>query len=399
MKSPLNYLRKIPFSSAVFLLYILVAVITTLQGVLGHLKSFEHSDQIYTSYNNYIIFRNSFFHLIHGKNLYTLYLNEQWDLYKYSPSFSLLMGILAYLPDFIGLLSWNLLNSIPILIGFRYLHGVKERNKCFALLFCLMELSNNMQNSQSNGLMAGLIILTFTSLENKNYFTASLWVVLSVYLKIYGGIAFVFFLFYPSKWKLLRYTVFWFVIVGALPLLAISLHQLLYLYQAWWGLLKADQTINDGISVAGILHSWFNMSLSKNIISFSGLVLFLLPFLRSNKYKDYHFRLLILCSALIWIVIFNHKAESPTYIIALLGVSLWYFTGERTGLNTALFILTLIFTTLSVSDLVPGSVRDNFVVPYCIKAVMPIIIWIIISIELLFRNSFVFVITESPDIS
>src|ERR1700743_2195907 len=48
-----------------------------------------------TEYNNYIIFKNSFFHLISGKNLYTIYPFEQWDYFKYTPTFSLFMGLFA----------------------------------------------------------------------------------------------------------------------------------------------------------------------------------------------------------------------------------------------------------------------------------------------------------------
>src|SRR5580658_9739822 len=43
-----------------------------------------------TYYNNYVIFKYSFFHLIDGKNLYGIYPDDHWDLFKYSPTFAFL---------------------------------------------------------------------------------------------------------------------------------------------------------------------------------------------------------------------------------------------------------------------------------------------------------------------
>jgi hypothetical protein len=387
-------LDQIDLANPVVWLYILTALVATLQCTLGHLKTFAGSDILYTKYNNYVIFKNSFFHLIQNKDLYKFYLTEQWDLYKYSPSFSFLFGALAYLPDTIGLFLWNVLNVIPVLYGLKLLTSVSGRNKSYVLLFCLIESLNSLQNAQSNGLMAGLILLTFVSLENGKYFLATLFVVLSVFLKIYGGIAFVFFIFYPDKRRLILYTLFWFMLIGILPLLVVSLHQLIYLYKSWGDLLKNDQVQSLGISVSGIISSWFNIDAPKSLISLAGMLVFLSPLIRVKSWGSNSFRLMMLCSALIWVVIFNHKAESPTFVIALLGIALWYFSQDKTRVNTILVVLAFILTTLSVSDLTPRFIRNGFVGPYCIKAVMPVIIWCKIIFEL-WVNKFAVVADKS----
>jgi hypothetical protein len=384
IKKPNAYLKESNFKNPVLWTYVLIALIATLQCILGHLKSFAGTEKIYTQYNNYIIFKNSFFHLIQGKDLYRLYLTEQWDLYKYSPSFSFLFGTLAYLPDAVGLLIWNLLNIMPVIFGIKLLKGISNQNKSYILLFCVIEMLGSLQNAQSNGLMAGLILMTFVSLENGKYFLATLFVFLSVYIKIYGGIAFVLFIFYPEKQKLALYTLFWFILIGLLPLFVISPDQLLFLFRSWGELLKDDQAQSVGLSVSGILSTWFHWQISKNIITLVGIILFLLPLLRVKNYSSGLFRLTMLCSALVWVVIFNHKSESPTFIIAELGIAIWYFSQEQDKINTTLVTLTFILTTLSVTDLIPGVIRNNFVNPYCIKAIMPIIVWCKIILELLF---------------
>jgi len=128
---------------------------------------------------------------------------------------------------------------------------------------------------------------------------------------------------------------------------AINLNQLIYLYKSWGVLLKTDQENSIGISVMGILQTWFKLNISKNIIAFVGIILFLLPLLQIRKYKIYDFRLLVLCSSLIWVVIFNHKAESSTYIISICGIAIWFFSRITTRINVVLLILAFLFTTLS----------------------------------------------------
>src|ERR1700688_1098158 len=88
--------------SHVFFLYLAIAVIASIQSYLGSLHPSGLGEKVYHGYNNYILFKNSFFHLIQGKDLYISYPDEQWDLYKYSPTFSLFFGFFSFLPDFIG---------------------------------------------------------------------------------------------------------------------------------------------------------------------------------------------------------------------------------------------------------------------------------------------------------
>jgi hypothetical protein len=140
-------------------------------------------------------------------------------------------------------------------------------------------------------------------------------------------------------------------------------------------LLLNDRSASIGLSVMGLLESWFHMVSAKNIVTGGGALLFLLPLLRRRLYGDLRYRLLYLASALIWMVIFNHKAESPTYIIAMAGIGIWYFSRARDPLDRLLLILSFLLISMSVSDLVPPGVRNGFIRPYGIKAVMAIVIW------------------------
>ena len=370
----------------IYILYVVIAIIATIQCYYGFIKPFGEGGRVYPNYNNYIIFKNSFFHLIQGRDLYINYPDEQWDLYKYSPTFSLFFGLFAWLPDFIGLLLWNLLNTVPLLIGIKLLKGISDRGKIYALLFCLVELMDSLQTAQSNGLTAALLILTFTSLESEKYFLAAFFVVFSIYLKIYGGIGFILFIFYPAKPKSFFYTLCWIVILGLLPLAFIDLNKLSHLYSDWSLLLNHDQENSIGISVMSILNTGFKLNISKEIIMLTGILLLLVPLIQVWKYKMYGFRLLVLSSILVSTVIFNYKAESSTYIVAICGIAIWYFSQPETRFNLIILVMTFIFTILSPGDLFPHFIKDFFSkIPY-LKAVFPTLIYGVILFELFRRN-------------
>jgi hypothetical protein len=76
------------------------------------------------------------------------------------------------------------------------------------------------------------------------------------------------------------------------------------------------------------------------------------------------------------VVIFNHKAESPTFIIAISGVAIWFFSQPRNTVNIVLLALALVLTQLSPTDLFPSSIKSSVFIPYVLKVVPIILIWI-----------------------
>lgn len=366
----------------VFLFTLITLVITT-QSFLKHSKTFDNSGLSYTHYNNYIIFKQSFFHLKDNKDLYQLFPAEHWDLYKYSPSFAVLMAPMALLPDSIGLLTWNLVNVLIMVFALWKFPSVTDRKRLMMLALVMIELITSTQNSQSNALIAGLLIFAFYFLEKNKLLPATLFIVLTVYIKLFGLVAFALFLLYPNKWKAALYSLLWSVALFLLPLLFVSGSQLTFLYKSWFNLLQNDHGISTGLSVAGWLSSWFGLEV-KNLVVLIGVILFCLPFYKRQLFSELGFRILYLSSILIWVIIFNHRAESATFIIAIAGVAIWYFTQESNKLNTILLLLAILFSILSPTDLFPKYIRENYVVPYVLKAVPCIAIWIKISYDLMF---------------
>ena len=332
--------------------------------------------------NNYLIFKTSFFNLIAFNDLYTLFPQFHHDYYKYSPTFSLLMAPMAVLPDYLGLIVWNLVNTLPLYYAIKKL-DLEDRKKALILWIVLVELVTSIQNCQSNGLYAAMFILTFVCLENKQSFWAALIVVLAFFVKIFGLAAAILFIFYPGRLRFLLYCVFWFVILALAPLLVVPFKHLIFLYSSWYDLLTRDVIKLHGLSVMGILKTWFGLKLSNPIAMLIGIVLLFLPLAKVRSYKDRYFRYLFLCSLLVWIVIFNHKAESPMFIIAVTGVALWYVLQSFGKIYKFLLFLTLVITSLSPTDIFPGYLRANFVQPYLLKVVPCILVWMVIEYQLL----------------
>lgn len=368
------------------LLYIVATVGVSLQLYLRPPKYFEDGGIQYTHYNNYIVFKQSHFHLLEGTDLYKPYPEEQWDLFKYSPAFAAFFGVFAHLPDLIGLILWNLMNSLIILYAIYLLPGLTNKSRALILLTIFIELITSLQNTQSNALVAGLIILTFVFLEKGNYPLVTLFIALSVFIKLFGIVAIVLFVFYPRKILLAGYFILWSVLLFLIPVLFTGISGFSELYSTWINLISSDHTASYGLSVMGWINTWFRIEIDKLITMVIGAVLLCLPLLRINLYKDYGFRILMLASLLLWVIIFNHKSESPTFIIAMTGIAIWFYIQPLKTINLILIILAFIFISLSPTDIFPVFIRKNYVIPYVLKVVPAIIIWGKIVYELGFRE-------------
>ena len=362
---------------------LLFAGLITAQRLLVANEGFSH-----TLYNNYLIFQQSFFHLLENEDLYKAYPQEHYDLFKYSPSFALFMGVIAYFPVWIGLFLWNSLNVFVLFLGLKKLKFTRNNGFVFASLFVLIELITTTQNSQSNALIAGLILLAFDSLENSKVSRSAWMLIATVFIKLFGLVAFVLYLFYPKKIKSGLLVIFWVVVLSAIPLLFIDTQSLYYQYISWLNLLGNDHSNELKFSVMGFLNSWFGVPAEfKNYILLLGVFMFGIPLIKIKSYKVLRYKQLYTASVLLWVVLFNHMAESATFILAVTGISVWYFTkNEVTLLDKFLMLLTVLFTLLSPSDIYPEFIRKMYFIPYTVKVIPCILVWLKINFELLIVN-------------
>jgi len=379
----------------VLAVYVAFSLAASIQSLVSSPKLYWENGIEYTRYNNYKVFERSFDHLVNHQDIYDYYYEEHWDIYKYTPTFAAVFGVFSVLPDWLGLSLWNLLNALVLLMAIYHLPRLDNYQKGLLALIVLIELMTSMQSEQSNGLLVGLLILAFCSLEKRNYLLAAFCIVFTVFIKLFGVVAFSLFLLYPKKWKLASFSIFWTIVLGAIPLIYLDFTEYKDTLIRYTEILTQDHENSAGYSVLGWLKTWFSLELNKSLLVALGAAIFLIPFVKYKQHKALEFRAFILASILIWVVIFNHMAESPTFIIAFSGVAIWYFFGKRTPLNSALLLLAFVFTCLSPTDIFPKVFRQEVLKPYVVKAVPCIIIWVKVIFDLVSYNLEISAPTES----
>lgn len=372
------------FKNPAFILFSLMGVITIGLSVYNYLlPTYVRDGEFHSHYNNYLIFKGSFFHLLNHQDLYGFFPAEYFDLYKYSPTFALFMAPLAFLPNVVGLIFWNLINAFVLLFAFWTLPFKNNKLKIWTIGFVLLALITSMQNSQSNALITGLMILGFNLAEKQKMLPAILFICFTFFIKIFGIAGLAIFIFYPNKWKSVLYILLSFLVLTILPIIVVPFQQLFEIYISWLDMLQDDHSLSFGYSVAGIMSSWFGLIEVKNWVLIIGIIGFFIPLIKVKWYKYPIFRLWVFAYILIWIVIFNHKAESPTFIIAVSGVAIWYFSQQKKTINLILLILTFIFTVLSPTDLFPSVIREEFVKPYSLMALPCFLVWLKMLVDFL----------------
>ncbi len=350
--------------------YLIAATIVSLQQWL-----LTQPEDRFSHYNNYKIFIHSFHHLKAQQDLYVLYLDQHWDFFKYSPTFAALMAPFAALPELPGLILWNLLNACVLLFGIWSL-PLPHARWIFFGWYVLIEAITSMQNAQTNALIAGLLLLAFSTNERAKPWATTLFITFTFYIKLFGAAAYLLVLFSKRRMAFVMTSVFWVVILFAIPLTIVPLDYLLKQYGSWWQLLQQDYAGSQGISVAGILYRWWGWLLEKIWILSFGTALLLLPLLIRENYADVTGRAAVFSALMLWMILFNHKAESATYIIAVSGATLWLLMQPWNFLNRSLAVILFVFTILASTDWIPRFIRQQFFEPYVIKAVPCLIIWL-----------------------
>jgi hypothetical protein len=367
----------------IFGIYLVVSVITAIS------KYFRGNEAI----NNYLIFKNLFFNTLKERNLYLHYPDLYLDLNHYGIFFSLLIAPFAILPDWIGISLWNLANALIFVYALNKLPFSAPKKTLFGIL-CLQEYITAALYSQFNVALTGLLILSAIYINEKKELKSGVAMLIGVFVKIYGLIGFSQFFFVKNKKKFVFSFVFISVIFFLIPMLYSSSHYVFQCYRDWYQAIMEKNNDNQvlgsrqDISLMGFVRRILgDASISNWIFLVFGLPLFALPYLRIKQYKNEAFRLMILASSLLFLVLFSSGSESPTYIIAVSGVMIWFFLQKKTSVfAVVLLIFVLIFTSFSTSDLFTKDFKHHYIIKYSLKAVPCIIVWLRIVYELLTKD-------------
>jgi len=351
-------------------LYLLVATAITAQQTLGKARS-----------NNFAIFRSSFWHLVRDQDLYAWYRAEHWDLFKYSPTCALLFAPFAVLPYGLGLLCWNLLNAAVLSIAVVML--LPGRAGVAALLIVLLEALGALQNTQSNALVAGLIILSVIAIERDRVGCGAAAVITGAAIKLFPLSAGLFGLMTPMRWRHVAWCAGLGVLFVALPLLVTSPATLAQQYQSWGTLSSQDATKVGTAWLGGVIELALGRPIPHAPVQLFGILVMVgSAYLARDRWIDPVVRRLLLASMLIFSVVFNHMAESPTFVIAYAGIGIWWAAMPRARWRDLLVLAIVLLGSVGGSDLVPRAIRLQWHGRIQLKAVVTLVGWFSLQADL-----------------
>ncbi|ASE61067.1 DUF2029 domain-containing protein [Chryseobacterium indologenes] len=367
----------------IFGVYLIVAIATAL-------SKFSRG---YQAINNYLIFKGVFFNTLDQKNLYLQYPEQYSDMNHYGIFFSLLIAPFAVMPDWMGIALWNVANTAIFLYAIHKLPFSDPKKALFALL-CLQEYITAAVSLQFNVALVGLLMLSAIYIYERKEVQSATAIVIGIFVKLYGIVGLSQFFFIKNKVKFILAGMAVAVLCLCIPMIYSSPQFVIQSYSDWATSLISKNNDNQvlgnmqDISLMGFVRRILGDASISNLTFLAfGVPLFALPYIRIKQYKNYAFQLMILASTLLFLVLFSSGSESPTYIIAVAGVMIWFtLQKEKTPLVIGLLLFVIILTCFSPSDLFPKFIKQNYIIKYSLKAVPCIVVWLRVIYELMTKD-------------
>ena len=339
--------------------------------------------------NNFLIFRGVFWHTVNGTSLYEAYPSEYWDVNHYGPVFSLVIAPFALLPEWAGMLLW-LMGLTVWLYAAVYRSGLPRQRQVFIYWFCSMALLTALFMQQFNIAIAAIILSSFYLIEKEHDGWAAFFIVLGTFVKLYGIVGLAFFFFSKHKVRLIMWLAVWSVVLFCAPMVISSPDYIIGQYREWIDCLIGKNTENinsfaQNISLLGLVRRTTGcMTYSDLWLIVPGMLLFALPYLRRSQYKNLAFRETILASVLLFVILFSTGSESSGYIIALLGACIWYIVvpWQRGRWAIALMVFVFILSGMGNSDLIPKTIRHDYIQTYALRALPVSLLWFSLCYEM-----------------
>jgi hypothetical protein len=354
----------------------------------------------YNSDGNYRIFIGVWYHTIEQLPLFDHYPLEYDDMNHYGPFFALVIGPFAWMQRYVGMFFWMLFLCLFLYLAVRKSDFTKYQ-QLFVFWFCSHELLNALFLQQYNVAIAAGVLLTFTMIERKQDFWAAFFIMLGTMIKLYGIVGLAFFFFSKKKTTLLLSCLFWGVLMFVAPMAISSPEYVIQQYYEWYVALVEKNQDNINVLAGNMADLSTNISLlgivrrTTQIVSYSdlwiiipGIIAFGIPYLRTGQYANLAFRQTLLASVLMFTVLFSTGSENSTYIIAFVGVALWYCSApwKRTKWDIALMVIVFVFSSLSPGDLFPKVIYREVIQPYALKALPVSIVWFKLCYEIYTRD-------------
>lgn len=367
----------------IFVIYIIVAAIT----------AFSKYKRGVGGYNNYLIFKGVFYNTLQEKNIFLQYPDLFFDSNHYGVFFSLLIAPFALMPDWLGCILWNVAVTMVFLYAI-YKLPFSDRKKSFFAWLCLQEFITAATYFQFNIALTGLLMLSAIYVYERKETKSASAILIGTFVKVYGIVGLSAFFFIKNKLRFIISLIVIAILFFLLPMLISSPKFGVQSYFDWYTSLSEKNLSNQVLgnrqdySLMGVVRRILqDASISNLVFLIPGFIIFMTPYLRIKQYKNLSFQLMILASTLLFVVLFSSGSESPTYIIAVAGVMIWFLMQKTISkVNVGILIFVMIFTCFAFSDLFPKSIKEEIFVKYSTKAIPCIVVWFRVMYELLTKD-------------
>ncbi|GET46383.1 glycosyltransferase family 87 protein [Capnocytophaga felis] len=343
-------------------------------------------------YNNYLIFKGVFWHTIEKLSLYVEYPAEYFDVNHYGILFSAVIAPFAVLPNWLGVSLWIMANTFFLYWAIKQL-PLGKTAIIGILLIAAHDLYTAAAMQQFNISIIALLVAAYVFIHKGKDHWATLFIVIGILTKLYGIVGLAFFFFSKNKIRFVWTGIVWMIVLFCLPMIYSSPQYVISQYQQWFERLamKNNSNLNtisynlQNLSFLGFLQRTgiYNNNL---IVILIGLVLFSLPYLRISQYRHTNFRLMFLASVSLFLCLFSTGTENSTYIIAYVGIGIWFMVSPNKHKKLKITLLVLaILASLSPTDLFKP-LKEGYIIKYALRAIPPAMIWLTMIYEMCFLD-------------
>lgn len=377
------FFRK-PFWSSWRTITVVYALIPIIIGLLKWSKSND----------TYQIYKSVFWNTIHQLPLFDFYPYLHGDCNHYGPVFAYVIAPFALLPDTWGMLLWECFLVATFYVAVRYM-PLQRWQKVFMFWFCLHEVLTPLFVEQYDLAMAASYLLMFACIEKKKPVWAAFFIVLNIFIKLYGVMGLAFFFFVEDKKRFVAALLGWSALFFVLPMLLSSPDFVVQQYFGWYDslVLKNGDNMFDSstnTSLLGMVRKITHCATYSDLwLIVPGSMLFLSVYRRRDQFRHVAFRYAMLASITMFVTLFSTGTESYGYIAPMTGFVIWYATApwKRNGAELALLIYAFVFTSLCTSDvLFPRWIWVEIIKPYALKALPTTIVWLYLIWEMNTKN-------------
>jgi hypothetical protein len=367
----------------------LLGFIWILAGILTGWKQYMLTGE-HSFVNNFVIFKSSFGHFAHHLPLYLEYPKEYFDLYLYGPVFAILMAPFAVLPLGISVVMWNVLNAGLLFWALMELPlGISKKSGI--LWIVLNSLLTALLNTQFHAICISMIIWSYIFVQRGRDFWSASLIVLGILIKFYGIVGLAFFFFSKDRWRFAGYLVFWLVVWGLLPFMLGGMTYGWRCYGEWLAILQHKNELNVDISnfrtdvcVMGMFRRITGDGTLSNLwFLVPSMLLNIWVYFQPKKWGDLVFQLRILAFVSIYLMLASTGTESPTLVMAMPGLGIWFMLSEQKSWQWVLLVITLLISSFSPTDLFPKFLREGYIIRYGLMILPLLGVWLALAVDLL----------------